>query len=80
MYHNGQNCTDAIVNFMNNDSIENQTIALAALHQAASLVQDIATTGSVDQAAFTTCLNSLLKVDKLTWHSSAKSSNFMLKQ
>jgi high frequency lysogenization protein len=63
MYHNGKNSTDAIVNFMNNDSIENQTIALAALHQAAALVQEIATTGSVDQAAFTTCLNSLLKVD-----------------
>ncbi len=41
-------------------------IALAALMQAITLVQQIAETGQVNQAEFETVLNSLLDVDSLT--------------
>lgn len=62
MYHNSQNDTDGIFN-MTVTSIQNQTIALAALHQAAALVQEIATQGSVNQDQMATCIGSVLKID-----------------
>ncbi len=63
MYHNGKNCTDSIFNNMSNISIQNQTIALAALHQAVALVQEIATQGIAKQDELETCLGSILKID-----------------
>ncbi|RLA23258.1 MAG: lysogenization regulator HflD, partial [Gammaproteobacteria bacterium] len=44
-------------------SIKNQTIALAALHQAAALVQEVATRGTADQDQLATCVGSILKID-----------------
>lgn len=48
---------------MSNISIENQTIALAALHLAAATVQEIATRGTCNQDDLETCVGSLLKID-----------------
>lgn len=44
-------------------NITNQTIALAGIAQACSLVQQLATTGSADSAAIETSIGSLLKLD-----------------
>lgn len=44
-------------------SITNQTIALAGISQACVLVDQLASTGTTDQEAMETSLNSLLKVD-----------------
>jgi len=44
-------------------SIKNQTIALAALHQAAALVQEVATRVTADQDQLATCVGSILKID-----------------
>jgi len=48
---------------MSLNSITNQTIALAGISQACLLVQKLATTGSADNAAIETCINSILKID-----------------
>lgn len=48
---------------MSLNTITNQTIALAGLSQACLLVQQLATTGTADNKAVETCINSLLKVD-----------------
>lgn len=44
-------------------SISNQTVALAGIAQACSLVRQLATTGNADQAAVTASIESLLKID-----------------
>lgn len=44
-------------------TFSNQTIALAGIAQATYLVKEIATTGSSDQQAMKTSINSILKVD-----------------
>jgi len=44
-------------------SIIDRTIAIAGIYQAVSLVQQIATTGSVDDKAFETCLKSIFYTD-----------------
>jgi len=48
---------------MSLNTITNQTIALAGLSQACLLVQQLATTGTADNAAIKTCINSILKID-----------------
>jgi len=48
---------------MSLNTITNQTIALAGLSQACLLVQQLATTGTADNKAIETCINSILKVD-----------------
>ena len=45
------------------NTITNQTIALAGIAQAAALVQQLATTGSADQAALEASIASVLKID-----------------
>jgi high frequency lysogenization protein len=45
------------------NTITNQTIALAGVAQAAALVQQLATTGTGDQAAMETSIASILKID-----------------
>ncbi len=45
------------------NTITNQTIALAGLSQACLLVQQLATTGTADNASIETSINSILKVD-----------------
>ena len=45
------------------NSITNQTIALAGISQACLLVKQLATTGTADNAAIETCINSLLRID-----------------
>lgn len=44
-------------------SITNQTIALAGISQACTLVQQLATTGNTDSAALETSISSVLKID-----------------
>jgi len=48
---------------MSLNSITNQTIALAGLSQVCLLVQQLATTGTADNAAIETSINSILKID-----------------
>jgi len=48
---------------MSLNTTTNQTIALAALSQACLLVQQLATTGTADNAAIQTCINSIVKID-----------------
>jgi high frequency lysogenization protein len=48
---------------MSLNTITNQTIALAGLSQACLLVQQLATTGTADNATIETCINSILKID-----------------
>ncbi len=48
---------------MSLNTTTNQAIALAGLSQACLLVQQIATTGTADNAAIETSINSILKVD-----------------
>ncbi|MDD2760453.1 MAG: high frequency lysogenization protein HflD [Methylomonas sp.] len=44
-------------------SLSNQTIALAGIAQACSLVRQLATTGNADQEAMTASIDSLLRID-----------------
>ncbi|OAI18453.1 lysogenization protein HflD [Methylomonas lenta] len=44
-------------------SLSNQTIALAGIAQACSLVRQLATTGNADLAAMTASIGSILKID-----------------
>lgn len=44
-------------------SITDRTIALAAIFQAAQLVQKIANTGNIDEQEFETCIQSLFHID-----------------
>lgn len=44
-------------------NLSNQTIALAGIAQACSLVRQLATTGNADQQAMTASIGSLLKID-----------------
>lgn len=44
-------------------SLSNQTIALAGIAQACSLVRQLATTGNCDQEAMTASIGSVLKID-----------------
>ncbi len=44
-------------------SITDRTIALAAVFQATKLVQEIATTGQIDEQEFETCIQSLFHID-----------------
>lgn len=48
---------------MANVSIQNQTIALAALHQASSLVQQLAVQGNANHDDLETSIGSILKID-----------------
>lgn len=48
---------------MSLQNISNQTIALAGIAQACSLVQQLATTGTADSAALESSIASLLKID-----------------
>jgi len=48
---------------MSLNSTTNQTIALAGISQACLLVQQLATTGTTDNAALETSINSILKID-----------------
>ncbi|MDD1620301.1 MAG: high frequency lysogenization protein HflD [Methylococcaceae bacterium] len=48
---------------MSLQNISNQTIALAGISQACSLVQQLATTGTADSAALESSIASLLKID-----------------
>jgi len=45
------------------NTITNQTIALAGIAQSAALVQQLATTGTADNAAMTASIASVLKID-----------------
>jgi high frequency lysogenization protein len=47
-------------------TITNQTIALAGISQACLLVQQLATTGTADNSAIKTCINSIIKIDSDT--------------
>ncbi len=46
---------------MNQDNWRNITLSLAGIVQSAKLVNDIARTGELDEQAFATCINSVLK-------------------
>ncbi len=48
------------------NTITNQTLALAGIAQVCQLVQQIATSGSADNKAIETCINSILKIDSDT--------------
>jgi len=48
---------------MSLNNITNQTIALAGISQACLLVQQLATTGTADNAAIETSINSILQID-----------------
>jgi len=48
---------------MSLNTITNQTIALAGISQACLLVQQLATTGTADNAAIETSINSILQID-----------------
>ena len=48
---------------MSLNTFTHQTIALAGITQAAALVEQLATTGTADPAAFKASIGSLLKID-----------------
>ena len=45
------------------NSITDRTIAIAGIYQAASLVQQIAKTGNLDEISFQTCIKSIFYID-----------------
>ena len=44
-------------------SITDRTIAIAGIYQAATLVQQLAKTGSLDEKSFETCIKSIFYID-----------------
>jgi high frequency lysogenization protein len=44
-------------------SITDRTIAIAGIYQAAALVQQVATTGTLDEKSFETCIKSIFYID-----------------
>ena len=44
-------------------SITDRTIAIAGIYQAVSLVEKIASTGTIDEKAFETCIKSIFRID-----------------
>src|SRR5512141_2348155 len=59
------NLTDRLsqIKTMSLQNLTNQTIALAGIAQACSLVRQLATTGNADSAAMEASIASLLKID-----------------